>query len=59
MTEGWFHVIIFLNSNPPDIATVLLIMRVYAMYYRNKWVLCVVVSELTVAICIACVSGCS
>jgi len=35
-------------------AQVLLIMRVYAMYYCNKWVLCVVVSELIAAICIAC-----
>ena len=32
-------------------------MRVYALYYRNKWVLCVVVLEAAAAISVACVSS--
>ena len=36
---------------------VLLGMRVYALYYRNKWVLCIVMFEAAAAISVACVSS--
>jgi hypothetical protein len=36
---------------------VLLVMRVYALYYRNKWILSVVMLEIAAGLLVACVSA--
>jgi hypothetical protein len=52
-----FHVIIVQTRAHRPCVAVLLIMRVYALYCRNKWVLGVVLLEAVAAIFIACVSA--
>ncbi len=57
LTSGVFYVIVVQTRAHRPCVAVLLIMRVYALYCRNKWVLGVVLLELVAAIFIACVSS--
>jgi hypothetical protein len=43
-------------SSPARVAA-LLVMRVYALYYRNKWILSVVMLEVVAGTLVACVSA--
>ena len=57
LTAGVFSVIVIQTRAHRTCVAVLLIMRVYALYCRNKWVLGVVLLEAVAGIFIACVSA--
>jgi len=57
LTGGVFSVIVVQTRAHRPCVAALLIMRVYALYCRNKWVLSVVLLEAVAAIFIACVSS--
>jgi hypothetical protein len=41
----------------PTCVSVLLVMRVYALYFRNRWILFIVTLELMAGFVFACVSA--
>lgn len=41
----------------PSCVSVLLVMRVYALYFRNRWILFIVTLELIAGFVLACVSA--
>ena len=57
LTGGVFSVIVVQTRAHRPCVAALLIMRVYALYCRNKWVLSVVLLEAVAAIFTACVSS--
>jgi hypothetical protein len=57
LTAGVFSVIVIQTRAHRTCVAALLIMRVYALYCRNKWVLSVVLLEVIAAIFLACVSA--
>jgi len=57
LTAGVFSVIVIQTRAHWTCVAALLIMRVYALYCRNKWVLSVVLLEVIAAIFLACVSS--
>ena len=57
LTAGVLSVIVIQTRADRTCVAALLIMRVYALYCRNKWVLSVVLLEAVAAIFIACVSA--
>lgn len=56
LTSGVFY---FMASNLslPTCVSALLIMRVYALYFRNRWILFIVTLEFTAGFLLACVSA--
>jgi hypothetical protein len=43
------------DSSSPACAAVLLVMRVYALYFRNRWILFIVALEIAGGLLVACV----
>jgi hypothetical protein len=45
------------NLNLPTCVSVLLVMRIYALYFRNRWILFIVTLEFVAGFILACVSA--
>lgn len=56
VTSGMFY-LMSSNRSLLTCVSVLLIMRVYALYYRNRWILFIVTLEFTAGSILACVSS--
>lgn len=56
LIAGVFYLMLIQTKAHLPVFSVLLIMRVYALYFRNRWILGIVVFEFIGGISLACVS---
>jgi hypothetical protein len=56
LTSGVFYLMAS-NLSLPTCVSVLLVMRVYALYFRNRWILFIVTLEFIAGFVLACVSA--